>query len=309
MDSFIQPSRLQILNVVPYGSWFLYILVAFVVFVVVMMLMGKRIRLDWFDFRPKRNKVLGRAKLYWQPGPEYTNLTIPSRDAVNITENRFSILFDCVLYNSREYKHLWTNGGPYRHILHRGSNELAMTTVGGRMVKGCATPLGEYAELPPFGLPKRMNPGIFLDPVVNDILVFVDVAAGADTYRESVRITDMPLDIPFRLGVVMNGSIVEVYINCRLEFTKILSGEPKRVENEWYGLAGSASAQAQIQNMYIWSEPLVPGDITTLCPAIPSFVIKRPLCESSELPKSKPSPTQPDSLDLGLRKKLSSCPL
>lgn len=288
----------------------LYLLVGFFVFVVVMMLMGKRIRLEWFDIRPKRTKVLNRARLYWQPGPEFTNLRIKKVDAPDLTNQQYSILTDCVLYNSRDYGHIWSGAegvGPYRHILHRGSNELDTTTVGSFVLNGCSRRGAADSTLPPFGLPKRMNPGIFLDPNVNDILVFVDIAGGVDTYRESVRIPDIPLDIPFRIGVILNHFVLEVYINCRLEVTKLLSGEPKRVENEWYGLAGSAGAQAQIQNLYLWDNPLTPGDLTPLCPALPNFTVKRPICEGADTPVKSTSNTQAPAVDLGLRAKFATC--
>jgi len=288
------------------GSLVLYALVAIFVAVVIFMLMGKKIDfkrlLALLDLRPKRMVVTSQAKLFWQPDYKYSNLTIPSKDLPEFDDTKYSLLFDCVLYNSRDYRH--KENGPYRQILHRGSNELA--SKGALIVSGCSS----SGELPPYGLPKRMNPGVFLDPNVNDILVFVDVDAGVDTYRESVRLTDIPLDIPFRIGIVVNNRVLEIYINCRLETTKLLSNEPKHVENEWYGLAGPASAQAQIQNLYVWTEPLPVEDILPLCPALPKFVSKRPLCEQdagSAIKVSKDTNTTGTSIDLGFGKKLSQC--
>lgn len=317
MAAFLKNARLGFsdlkrVNVVPYGSWLLYLLVGFFVFVVIMMLTGKRIQLDWFDFRSKRSKVLSRAQLYWKPGPEYTNLTIPATIAPGpFLENQYSLLFDCALYNSRDYTRVWSGvegEGPYRHILHRGSDDLKSTTVGGLAVKGCSASAKSQSDLPPFGLPKRMNPGICLDPNVNDLLIFVDVSAGVDTYRESLRIPDIPLDIPFRIGVVLNNLVLEVYLNCRLEVTKLLTGEPKRVENEWYGLAGPAGAQAQIQNMYIWNGVLSSNDMTALCSKLPTFTVKRPICEGADTPvKPKPGAKPTASVDLGIGAKLKSC--
>ncbi len=136
--------------------------------------------------------------------------------------------------------------------------------------------------MPPYGLPKRMNPGVFLDPNVNDVLVVVDTERGGDFIREHVRIKDIPMDQPFRLGIVVKEHVLEVYLNCRLEVSKILYGRPRAVENVWYGLSGTAAAQAQIQNLYIWKRALPADQMTTLCKYPVKFDIERPICDASE---------------------------
>lgn len=294
----------SIKNVVPTGSWFLYILVAFFVVVVVFMLMGKTIDTSWlsyFDPRPKIWKILGRSSLFWAPSSIFTNLIVPkSKAVVDMYDDIYSMTIENVLYNSRSYS---TTEGPYRHILHRGSDELAKTTVGGAVLSGCLA--NNSGDLPPFGLPKRMNPGIFLDPNTNDLIIFVDTIHGADTVRESLRIADIPLDVAARIGVVLNKRVLEVYFNCKLEATKVLQGDPKHVENEWYGLAGPAAAQAQIQNLYVWKEALSADDMRYLCPAIPTFSKERPICSGADTPL--PSGGQnPTKLDLGLGTSLTA---
>jgi hypothetical protein len=138
-----------------------------------------------------------------------------------------------------------------------------------------------------YGLPKRMNPGIFLDPNVNDILVFVDTLKNGTTFRESLRVSDIPLDIPFRIAVIVSKRLLEVYINCKLETTKLLDGDPKEVENIWYGLSGSNSADAQIQNLTIWRHALTIDELSPLCPRqLPTFsAISFPsVCKSDKPP-------------------------
>lgn len=277
------------------SNWVLYILVgAFIAAVIVMVVQPK---IDWsmFDPRPKRVQVSSRAYKTWNNLYAYTNLQYTG--PAEFDSRSYSILFDCVLYNTRNYM---TNEGPYRQILHRGSKELA--TVGGAgaaILSGCA-PAG-VGELPPFGLPSRMNPGIFVDPNINDIIVFVDTMNGATPYRESVRIVDIPLDIPFRLGVVVNGQVLEVYLNCKLEVTKVLTGVPREIENEWYGISGRANAQAQIQNMMLWTFPLAAEDVRSLCPDMPKFGAKRQLCEGTDVAPAGigAAPTKQISLGLG----------
>jgi hypothetical protein len=166
-----------------------------------------------------------------------------------------------------------------------------MTTVGGILVTPCSA-AGSGSGLPQHGLPRRLNPGIFVDPNTNDILIFVDTYKGAENYRESVRIADLPLDIPFRLGIVLQGRVLEVYLNCKLEVTKVLSGTPKTVENTWYGISGSAAAQAQIQNLSVWKMALKADDMSVLCKSPIAFALKRPICEGADTVISPQTATQ-----------------
>lgn len=258
----------------------LYILLgALLIIAIVLMLINKKIDWSFLDIRPKGMQVTQSAYVYWKPSPIYTNLKIPINSITNFESDMYSFNFDLLLHNTRVFN---TTEGPWRHIVHRGSNELESTTFKGQIVSGCVPNVGH--TLPPFGLPKRMNPGIFLDPNTNDIIVYVDSENGSESYRESVRIADIPMDIPCRIGVVIRKRILEVYINCKLEVTKVLAGDPKNVENVWYGLAGGAAAQAQIQNMYIWTKALNVNDMNSLCASLGkvSYEVKRPLCDASD---------------------------
>ena len=261
---------------------------ALIIGAVVFMLLGKKIDFGALDPRPKSMVVRSSARLFWPPGPVYTNLQIPDSASTggDFPSSSYSLIFDGILYNTREYS---TTGGPWRQILHHGSDELKTTNVGGAVLKGCSAN-SFSGPLPQFGLPSRMNPGIFLDPNINDIIIFIDSDAGSQSYRESVRLVDIPMDIPFRIGINVSGQVLEVYLNCKLEITKVLSGTPKQVEDVWYGLAGSAAAQAQIQNLYIWPRSLSADEMGAVCdPKNPAFTTKRAICDAADsVAKIKP---------------------
>jgi hypothetical protein len=278
----------------------LYILVLALVGFVVAMLMNVKLSLSWLI--PKKYTVKAVSHKFWLPSGEYSNLVVPSTLAPVPTDNAYTMMLEGLLFNSRNYQ---TTDGPYRHLTHRGSNELAPTSSTTSI--GCSMS-GTNTNLPPFGLPKRLNPGIFLDPNTNDILVFVDTTDGKNTYRESVRIADVPLDIPFSLGIVVNGRVLEVYLNCGLEATKVLTGDPSNVENVWYGLSGSASADAQIQNLTLWDYGLPADDFRAVCEVPKAFSKLRPQCNGTDklaLPAKKPA-AQP-SQDLGINAQLATC--
>jgi hypothetical protein len=280
-------------------SWIVYIFVALFIAAVIIMVVQPKIDWSFLDPRPKRMQITSRAYTAWDNLFTYTNLQYTGPAVFD--SRQYSVQIDGVLYNTRNYT---TTEGPYRHIMHRGSKELIATTPNGIPLSGCA-PAG-VGELPPFGLPARMNPGIFVDPNINDIIVFVDTMNGATPYRESVRIVDIPLDTPFRIGVVINGQVLEVYLNCKLEVTKILTGIPREIENDWYGISGRANAQAQIQNLMIWTSALGSEDIRSLCPALPTFAGKRPLCEGTDVAPSPSPAVDKKEISLGLGAKIKA---
>lgn len=267
---------------------------ALIIAAVVFMLLGKKIDVGALDPRPKSMVVRSSARLFWPPGAIYTNLSIPSGASTSgdFPSSSYSLIFDGILYNTREYN---TTGGPWRQILHHGSDELKATNVGGAVLRGCSAN-SFSGPLPAFGLPSRMNPGIFLDPNINDIIIFIDSDAGSQSYRESVRLIDIPMDVPFRIGITINGKVLEVYLNCKLEITKVLSGTPRKVEDVWYGLAGSAAAQAQIQNLYIWPRPLSADEMGAVCDPVKAvFSTKRAICDAADsVAKIKPGVASAD---------------
>ena len=223
----------------------LYIGVGCFLFALLLLLTNIKLDLSWLDIRSKRSKVMDTSVVFWKPSTKASGFTVPLKQAPpGFHDQTYSMNVDARLDDTRNYG---ATEAPYRQLVHRGSNEL------------------ESGPLPPFGLPKRLNPGLFLDPNTNDLLVFVDTTYGSETLRESLRISDIPMGVPFRVGVVLNQRVLEVYLNCGLEATKVLTGLPKRVENEWYGLAGAAHAQGLVQNLSVWKTALPAPDMRALC--------------------------------------------
>lgn len=283
----------------------LYLIAAIAIVVVLVMLSGTQINWSAFDPRPRKLVVATQSYKYWMPSAQYTNLVVDKDAPEGLKDNTYSVAVEMKLMNTRNYG---STEGPYRHLCHRGSDELLKSTVGGAVLSGCGSGSNNNA-LPKFGLPKRLNPGIFLDPNTNDVLVFVDTMIGNEVSRESVRIADIPLDTPFRLGVVLNGRVLEVYLNCKLEVTKVLLGEPKSVENVWYGLAGGAAAQAMVQNLRIWKSELTADDMRTLCPSLPTFPVDRPICNGADtvIQSNGGAATRNINIDLGFSNTIQKC--
>jgi len=235
------------------GRLLLFLIAAFV-FVVGYLVMGKSLPSLIPNLIPKSTSVYWQAKRVWPPSGTTSNLTAYPSQFGTLQDIAYSFNMDLVLKETR------TNdtSGLHRHIFHRGSDEYGSST-------------------PPATLPRRMNPGVFLDPLTNDLLIFVDTLGGSTGYRESLRVADLPLGTSFRLGLGLNNRTLDVYINCRLEETKMLKGQPRTVENRLYGVAGPSPAPVQLQNVYCWDTPLASNDFTALCGTAPSFALT-PTC-------------------------------
>lgn len=273
--------------------WWVYGLIGLILVFVLLMLSGSKFDLlpRSLDPRPMKWRVEGDMLRFWGAPDLGVPLRIdasefPSAASLNFT--RYSLLLDMVWYNTRAQG----DSTKYRHIAHRGSSEvggivesstlrLLEQSGGAQAITGgvTASELNDIGTMP-FGLPSRMNPGIMADPVTNDMLIFIDTERGGEFQRESIRIPDIPMDQPFYLGLLVVDNHVEVYINCRLEVTKVLRGMPRSVERDWYGLSGPNPLVAQIQNLRYWNnKALSPREIEPLCP--PLTIGKRLECPTA----------------------------
>jgi hypothetical protein len=264
------------------GNYILYGLLIAVVILIYLLLTGYKFSLKSLDIRPQRFKALDDSHLFWKNGDGgVKNLMISADLLPDNMNNKYTYHFDLLLANTRNITNI---EGPYRHIFHRGSGELYTD------MSGSVTAAGS-PRLPPYGLPKRLNPGIFLDPNTNDIIVFVDtMSKTGDVYRESARISDIPVEKPLRLTVNVHNQVLEVDLNCKLETTKVLAGEPKTVENNLYGLCGKAAAEAAIQNLYVWPFSISSEMLSNFCPMpFPPFQPAAKTCGASTDPSLMPS--------------------
>jgi hypothetical protein len=230
------------------------------------------------DRVPKDNQgIIPNNKLFWQPESadnplDPRNLRVKQEDWQPTNCTGMSLGAEMVIFNSRAP----SANSPYRHILHRGSEDLTLyeppssssSSSRGSPGTGAVAGSGGLAD----GLPSEMSPGVFIDRFTNDLIIYVDTDPVDPTYsgavhafRESIRVNDIPLNIPFYLHLSINGKVMEVYINCKLAGTKLLHGKLRSMPTEWYGRTGFATAQAVVQNLTLWDGPLNTFDVMKLC--------------------------------------------
>ena len=217
------------------------------------------------NYNPFTIKKTPKFLTFWVPNSQsgsksteetdFTNLTVTEADWKPTNKN-LTIGIEVQILDSRSM----TSTNPYRCLFYKGSSDLSTYDPSSPGL----VPLDSGGLRD--GLPSEMAPGIFLDRVTNDIIVFVDTVpidpiytkmCLAKSFRESIRINDLPLNIPFHLHLTLNDKILEVYVNCRLAGTKLLHGLPRVVPNTWFGRAGFSAAQAIIQNFTIYIQRIL----------------------------------------------------
>lgn len=246
----------------------LYALTACVILFIIFMLINSKYEL-YFQKRTTIgvDRAIPTSLTFWKPGtspnPEDPyKLMLTSSEFPMSSPEIYTVGVEIIVGDTRTNDKM----GPYRHIIHRGTNELMNFTdpnSAGSAPKG----MGDLAD----GLPRQMNPGIFLDKFTNDLIIFIDtdpIGKGSNSYRESIRIPDIPLKKGFHLHLVVHDRLIEVYINCRLVSTKLLNGNPKGVPNSWYGRIGFSRAAAIIQNLTLWDSSLYAIELRNKCPVI-----------------------------------------
>jgi len=200
---------------------------------------------------------------FWTDPNSKTTLSLTQTQMPPNFPSRFgySMMFDLMIFNSRASISVATGGAlPYRHIFHRGSNDLGTAGTPAGCAGGGSAATGSTAAST--GLPKLMNPGFIADPATNDVIVFIDTSSG----RESARITNHKLATPYRIGIIVYEGFFEIYTECRLLTTQVLKGIPLSVASSGvYALAGPHALSAKIQNLRLWSTTLPVQQVITEC--------------------------------------------
>ena len=127
-------------------------------------------------------------------------------DAYNLTSNTFTVknsdrgleyTYSCWIYVQDWYY----NYGKYKNIFVKGA-------------PGASSDITATMQT---------TPGVYLYPETNNLLVRVSTMLNNN---DQVSVTNVPLQKWVHIGVVLNNRTVDVYVNGKLERSKVLSGVP-----------------------------------------------------------------------------------
>jgi len=107
------------------------------------------------------------------------------------------------------------------------------------------------------------NLTVALLPDTTDLLVSV---LNKNNNMENVIIPNISIQEPFRLGIVVMDSALEVYINGHLMKTRTFEAPPKDVKGDIYPAAGTDANIAKFRTLKIWSRVLQTPEIRSAKP-------------------------------------------
>ena len=115
------------------------------------------------------------------------------------------------------------------------------------------------------GVLDNYNIAAALLPDTNDLIVSI---LNKDNNMESVVIPNVPIQEPFRLGMVVMEQAMEVYINGHLMKTRTFLAPPKDVTGDIYPAAGVEANVIKVRNLKIWARLLTVSEIRQATPKL-----------------------------------------
>ena len=106
----------------------------------------------------------------------------------------------------------------------------------------------------------NMSPGVFLYPETNNLLVSV-----ATYYNpsERVSVTNVPIQKWVNLVIVLNNRTVDVYINGKLERSKVLAGVPK-LNDQPVVVAPNGGFFGKVSRLQYFTRSLKPDEVFSI---------------------------------------------
>ncbi len=113
----------------------------------------------------------------------------------------------------------------------------------------------------------KSNAHIYLVPGTNDLIVGI---TNAVNNAEDVVLSNVPVQTPFRVGVVILDVAMEVYVNGRLMKTRTFDAPPGNFTGMFNPPQGPAADLVKVRNLQIWSRPATASEIRYARPALMS---------------------------------------
>ena len=128
-----------------------------------------------------------------------------------------------------------------------------------------STPSGDTL----LGVLSNYNLAVALLPDTNDMIVSV---LNKDNNMENVIISNIPIQEPFRIGIIVLENALEVYLDGKLVKTRAFQTTPKSVLGDIYPVSGIESNMAKVRNLKIWPRVLLTSEIRYARPSLSTSV-------------------------------------
>jgi len=112
---------------------------------------------------------------------------------------------------------------------------------------------------------KKYNLAVALAPDTNDLIISV---LNKDNGMEEVKLSNIPIQEPFRLGIVVMEKALEVYINGRLMKTRTFNTNLQDITGDIIPYSGLEANITKLRNLKIWSRVLTTPEIREAKPTL-----------------------------------------
>lgn len=113
---------------------------------------------------------------------------------------------------------------------------------------------------------------VYVDSMKNDLYIITQTTTpnGQVSPEPLPVITNIPVGSPFRIGIIFTSNYVEVYINGKLEATRILKGTLIGSIGSFYSPPAMVSSSVRLANLQYWPRILTPSDLRGVGPVLPA---------------------------------------
>jgi len=116
---------------------------------------------------------------------------------------------------------------------------------------------------------REYNLAIYFDKDTNDLIVSTTTV---QRDQVSVRVENIPVRQPFRIGVVLGNTVMDVYMNGRLYRSVVYNALPVFISSPTImGPDPRLGSMVQVRLLQLWSRPLEPGELRDMIPPISKF--------------------------------------
>jgi hypothetical protein len=216
-----------------------------------------------FKFRPGQKGIIPinvtpDSTSYWT---DTSSTTVPTPilmkdSAIANSAAEYSMTLDVFMNNPTQFAQ---NKG-YRPIFVRSAkSEYVLPT--DPTIENAQTFFQQFAQ--------AYNLAIFFDKDTNDLIVSTMTV---NNDQINVRVENVPTRQPFRIGVVLGNTVMDVYINGRLYRSVIYNSMPVFLATPIIlGPDPRLGSMVQVRLLQLWPRPLTPGELRDMIPPLSKF--------------------------------------
>ena len=227
------------------------------------------------------------SQVFWKTPKDTAPMTDASSNVVGIA-TQWSFAIDIDIKNPMHVS-------PSPRVLFHRSNPATFDP------SGTANPAPSSIPTTLQGLLGNYNVAIALLPDTTDLVVSV---LNSSTGMENVVLQNVPIQTPFRIGVIISDTAMEVYLNGMLQRTRTFESgtTPYNSTGMFFPPQGINAETARVANLHLWNSVISPSQMRYATPGLMTVKAK----DKSDIPTSGSGCGSGSGVEQSVDKSLSS---